>query len=106
MEDVAVVTMDQLRSIRSTVEKKPTNRAAILGAGDIERMKASTKIETADDLKAAATLAKTQKEAAMEESKARKERMQAMDRERAQKVPPSDIEQSKRNKDVGILSKA
>lgn len=106
MEDVAVVSQDMLRSIRSQVEKKPTNKAAILGCSDIERMKASTKIETADDIKAASQLAKTQKEAAMEQSKARKERMQAMDRERAQKVPPSDIEQSQRNKDVGILSKA
>ncbi len=32
--------------------------------------------------------------------------MQAMDRERANKVAPTDIEQQNRNKDVGILSKA
>lgn len=69
-------------------------------------MQASTKIETAEDMKATAALQKTQKEAAMEQSNARKARMQAMDKERAQKVPPSDIEQSTRNKDVGILSKA
>ena len=54
----------------------------------------------------AATLSKTQKEAAQQESIARKNRMQAMDRERATKVPPTDIEQVQRNKDVGILSKA
>jgi hypothetical protein len=106
MDDVAVVTMDQLRDIRGQVEKKPTKKAAVLGKSDIDRMKASIKIETADDLKMAATLAKTQKEAALEESNARKARMQAMDRERAAKVAPSDIEQSNRNKDVGILSKA
>jgi ribosomal protein L11 methylase PrmA len=40
------------------------------------------------------------------DSNARKARMQAMDRERANKVPPTDIEQANRNKDVGILSKA
>ena len=40
------------------------------------------------------------------DSNARKVRMQAMDRERAKKVAPTDIEQSNRNKDVGILSKA
>lgn len=106
MENVAVVSQDMLRSIRSEVEKKPTNKAAVLNHGDISRMKASAKIETEDEKKAAATMAKTVKEAAMEQSKARKDRMQAMDRERAQKVPPSDIEQSNRNKDVGILSKA
>jgi hypothetical protein len=42
----------------------------------------------------------------MQQSNARKARMQTMDRERANKVAPSDIEQSQRNKDVGILSKA
>ena len=40
------------------------------------------------------------------DSNARKARMQAMDRERANKVPPTDIEKANRNKDVGILSKA
>ena len=95
-----------LRSIRSQVEKKPTHKAAVLGQTEIERMKVSAKIETADDIKAATALAKSQKDAALEQSKARKERMQAMDKERAAKVPPSDIEQSQRNKDVGILSKA
>jgi len=40
------------------------------------------------------------------DSNARKARMQAMDRERANKVPPTDIEQANRNKDVGILIKA
>jgi hypothetical protein len=30
MDDVAVVSMDMLRSIRNEVNKKPTNKAAIL----------------------------------------------------------------------------
>jgi hypothetical protein len=106
MDNVSVVSQDFLRSIRNEVTKKPTNKAAILEYNEINRMKASTKIETADDKKMAATLAKTQKEAAMEQSKARKERMQAMDKERSTKVAPTDIEQAQRNKDVGILSKA
>jgi len=106
MDDVAVVSMDMLRSIRNEVNKKPTNKAAVLDYNQISRMQASTKIETVDDKKMAATLAKTQKETAMEQSKARKDRMQAMDKERSSKVAPTDIEQTQRNKDVGILSKA
>jgi hypothetical protein len=46
------------------------------------------------------------RETQLADSNARKARMQAMDRERAKKVAPTDIEQSNRNKDVGILSKA
>lgn len=95
-----------LRSIRKETEGKPTAKAAILDSTEIARMKASTKIETADDIKQQTIMAKQHKEAAMEQSNARKTRMQAMDRERASKVPPTDIEQAQRNKDVGILSKA
>jgi hypothetical protein len=106
MDDVAVVTQDMLRSIRTEVVKKPTNKASIVDMSEIDRIKASTKIETADDKKMAATLAKTQKEASMQESMARKNRMQAMDKARSTRVAPTDIEQVQRNKDVGILSKA
>jgi len=40
-----------LRTIRQETEAHPTRKAAILGKTDIERMKASTKIETAADIK-------------------------------------------------------
>jgi hypothetical protein len=46
------------------------------------------------------------RETQLADANARKARMQAMDRERANKIPPTDIEQAQRNKDVGILSKA
>jgi len=100
------VSADLLRSIRNETEKKPSHKAAILNHSDIARMQASSKIDSAQDIKNAETLAKTQKEFAMQQSNARKTRMQTMDKERANKVAPSDIEQSQRNKDVGILSKA
>ena len=75
MEDVAIVSQDMLRSIRSQVEKNPNNKAAILNASEIDRIKGSTKIETAQEIQAASILAKSQKESALEQSKARKERM-------------------------------
>jgi len=95
-----------LRSIRKEVEKQPTNKAAMLSQGEINRIKGTTKIETQEEKQMAATLSRQQKEAAQQESKARKERMQQFDRERAARVQPNDIEQAQRNKDVGILSNA
>jgi len=38
MDDVAVVSHDMLRSIRGEVEKKPTNKAAILTQNEIARI--------------------------------------------------------------------
>jgi len=35
MDDVAVVTQDMLRSIRTEVTKKPTNKASIVDMNDI-----------------------------------------------------------------------
>lgn len=95
-----------LRSIREETLKHPTSKAAIIDKNDIERMKASTKIETVEMKKQASMLATQMRETQLADSNARKARMQAMDRERANKVPPTDIEQQNRNKDVGILSKA
>lgn len=81
-----------LRSIRQETEKKPTAKAAVLDASEIARMRVSAKIETANDVKQQTIMNKQQKDAAMEQSNARKTRMQAMDRERASKVPATDIE--------------
>lgn len=106
VEEVAVVTQDMLRSIREETQKHPTSKAAILDSNEINRMKASTKIETAEMKKQSAMLSTQMRETQLADSNARKARMQAMDRERANKVPPTDIEQQNRNKDVGILSKA
>ena len=50
-EKTAVVTIDELRQIRQETETHPTRKAATLQKSDIERMKASTKIENAADLK-------------------------------------------------------
>ena len=83
-----------------------TSIAAVIEKNEIERMKASTQIETLEMIKQSALLATQMRETQLADSNARKARMQAMDRERANKVHPTDIEQQNRNKDVGILSKA
>ena len=95
-----------LRSIRDETTKKPSRQAAVIDRNEIEKMKQRTKIETAEMIKEQAKLSTQMRDTKLADSNARKARMQAMDRERANKVPPTDIEQSNRNKDVGILSKA
>jgi hypothetical protein len=95
-----------LRSIRQECEKKPSGKGAVLNQNDIARMKQSTKIETADDKKQAAMKAQEERDIAMAKSNARKAKIQALDKERAAKIQPNDIEIGQRQKDMGILSKA
>lgn len=95
-----------LRSIRQECEKQPTAKAAVMSQKDIERMKQASKIETADDIKQKTLVAQQQRESVMAASNARKAKIQALDKERANKVQPTDIEIQNRQKDAGILSKA
>lgn len=57
VEEVAVVTQDMLRSIREETLKHPTSKAAVIDKNEIERIKASTKIETVEMKKQSAMLA-------------------------------------------------
>lgn len=95
-----------LRSIRQECEKKPTSKATVVDQKEIARMKQVAKIETAEDIKQQTMVAQQQRESVMAQSNARKEKIKAMDKERANKVQPTDIEVAQRQKDVGILSKA
>lgn len=95
-----------MRRIREETEKKPTRTSDIVNKGEIERMKASTKIETKDDKAEAKKLYSEQLQQQQAAAKARKERMIEMDRERASKLPPTEQESLQRTKDQGLLSKA
>jgi hypothetical protein len=59
-------------------------------------MKASTKIETAADIKDQKLISQQQREAQQQQAKERKARMQEMDRERQKKVPPTESETAQR----------
>lgn len=85
-----------LRSIRQECEKKPTAKAAVMDQKDIARMKQAAKIETAEDIKQQTLMAQQQRESVMAQSNARKAKIQAMDKERANKVQPTDIEVANR----------
>ena len=59
-------------------------------------MKASTKIETAADIKDQKLIAQQQREAQQQQAKERKASMQEMDHERQKKVPPTESETAQR----------
>ena len=45
-----VISIDQLRKIRDKTEKNQANDAVIISKGDLERIKASTAIQTKDQM--------------------------------------------------------
>ncbi len=79
-----------MRRIREETEKKPTRTSDIVNNADIERMKASTKIQSKDDKVEAKKIYGEQLQQQQAAAKGRKERMMEMDRERATKQAPTE----------------
>jgi hypothetical protein len=69
-------------------------------------MKASTKIQTKEQESQHRRLLEEQKDQQMAEAKARKQRMLEMDRERANKIPPTEYQQITKEKNETLLTKA
>lgn len=94
--------------MREDIEKGKgaTRDAAILTQNDIARMKASTKIQSVQEKKDQAKIDQEMKQSKFASAAARKAKMQQLDKERANKVPATDIEQRERNKGQGLLAKA
>ena len=105
----AVVTSDMLRSIKADIEKtgKTSNReAGIVTSSDIERMKRSAKVMTQQEQTQAKKISDEQKQQQQAASKARKTKMVGMDKDRATKIPPTQIEIEQSKKAEGLLNKA
>ena len=66
--------------------------AAIITQAEIERMKRSTKIQSVQEKKEQMKIEEEMKQSQFANAKARKEKMLEMDKNRASKLPPSDIE--------------
>lgn len=101
-----IVGQDEMRQLRQDTNKGKATAAGILTMGELDRIKKSTKIETVEDKRATGAIIKSQHEQAQAAAKARKAKMQAMDRERAHKVPPTIVEAELKDKELGLLSKA
>jgi len=101
-----IVGQDEMRQLRQDTNKGKATAAGILTMGELDRIKKSTKIETLEDKRASGAIIKSQHEQAQAAAKTRKAKMQAMDRERAHKVPPTIVEAELKDKELGLLSKA
>lgn len=72
--------------------------ATIITAAEIERMKRSTKIQTVQEKKEQLKIEEEMKQTQFASAAARKQKMMEMDKNRANKLPPSDIETREREK--------
>ena len=79
-----------MRDIREKTEKGQKSEAVVLSQTEIERMKATTKIQTKEQEIQQHRLLEEQKDSAMAAAKARKQRMLELDKERANKMPPTE----------------
>jgi hypothetical protein len=102
----AVVTMDELRTIRGKTEKNNQNDAVIISKNDLDRIKGATTIKSKEQLIAEKRLLEEQKQAALAKSKARKQKMQELDAQRSTKQKPSEFQSIEKNKAETLLSKA
>jgi hypothetical protein len=100
------VTKEELREIRQKTEKGQKSDAIVISQSELERMKASTKIQTKEQDFQQRKLLEEQKDQQMAEAKARKQRMMDLDKERANKIPLTEQQQYDKNKSETLLTKA
>ena len=101
-----VISLDELRQIREKTMKNNQTDAVVISKTELDRMKQSTVIKTKEDKLREKQLIEDQQNAALASSKARREKMQALDEQRAQKVRPSEFAVLEKQKAEGLLSKA
>ena len=105
----AIIGADELRKLREDLisgKGEAAREAAILSKDDIERMKRSTKIQSVQEKKDQLKIEQEMKQTSLAASNARKAKMQEMDKNRASKLPPSEIEIRQQEQAQGLLSKA
>lgn len=102
----AVISKDELRRIREQTEKGLQADALIMPKTELERIRGSTRIVTKEEEKLTKKMLNEQKEQQRGAAKARKKRMQEMDKERASKIPPTEYQKQQAKKTNGLLQKA
>mmetsp|Transcript_1964 Transcript_1964/g.2910 ORF Transcript_1964/g.2910 Transcript_1964/m.2910 type:complete len:167 (-) Transcript_1964:1071-1571(-) len=101
-----MISLDELRNIRTKTEKNNQNDAVIIGAKDLDRIKMATVVKTKEQTIQEKKLAEEQKNMALAKSQARKAKMQELDQKRAQKIKPTEFQEAEKNKAETLLSKA
>jgi hypothetical protein len=102
----AVISADELRKIREQTEKGLQADALIMPKTELDRIRGSTKIVTKEEEKQTKKMLGEQKEQQRGAAKARKKRMQEMDKDRASKIPPNEYQRAQKKKTQGLLQKA
>lgn len=105
-ETANTLTKEQLRDIREKTEKGLKSEAIVIKQDELERMKGATKIQTKEAEAQQRKLLEEQKESAMAAAKARKQRMLDLDKERANKMPPTEQQTLDKERAEGMLTKA
>ena len=102
----AVISKEELRTIRNQTEKGQKSDAIVITKAELERMKESTKIESKEAKLEQKKLFEEQRDQQMAAAKARKKRMVEMDRQRQTKLPPSEYQKETKEKNETLLTKA
>ena len=102
----AIISQNELRKIRNQTEKGLQKDAIILPKSELDRIRMASKIVTKDQEMQQKQIVNEQKEQQKIAHEARKKRMRHMDKERANKLPPSDFQTEDTAKKQGLLNNA
>ena len=101
-----VISLDELRSIRKTIEKAGKHDAVIISRGELARIKDATTVKTKADLAADKRAMEEAKNTMMAASKTRRAKMLAADTRRDGIVKKTEWQKQEDQKKAGLQSKA
>lgn len=99
-----IVSVNELRKVREQTEKGLQKDAIILPKSELDRIRLGSKIVTKDEKMQRTQIAMEQKEQQRIMNEARKKRMRQMDKERTNKLPPSEFQVEEAQKKTGLLN--
>lgn len=102
----SILSINDLRKVREQTEKGLQKDAIILPREELDRIRLASKIVSKDQEKQEKQLYEEQKEKQRVLHNAKKKRMLQMDRERANKLPPSEFQVEDRQQKEGLLKNA
>jgi hypothetical protein len=102
----SIVSINELRRVREKTEKGQQKDAIILSKSELDRIRLSSKYATKDEMQQGRQLLEEQKEKQRVLQHARKKRMIQMDKERNNKLPPTEYEKEDKEKKDGLMRNA
>jgi hypothetical protein len=102
----SIVSINELRKVREQTEKGQQKDAIILPKSELDRIRFASKIVTKDQQAQEKQIFEEQKEKQRIMNEARKKRMKQMDKERINKLPPSEFQVESEQKKQGLLTNA